>query len=252
MEEHPGRTAELLADLLEVCRAGLDGLDVPSDLSLRCLGGFVGFAHGQASAVLDLASARNEPAGNVVLRALIESWITCRYILNDDSEVRAAAYVLQPMRDSLKFLRRLRTISDSHPENAPLVLKGAGVTSIEGLDAKISETEAALTKNEHVRALPSLEQRAQAVEAEWMYASVYAFLFSDEVHAGARATLKFTVSHPSLSDEARATHAEKMLVTTFTLFLDFLEQASEHLGQPTESELAPFQDYRRELEGLTS
>lgn len=247
MNEGDGETAKYLGELLDLCRESLNGLEVPKELPNRCLGGLIALAYQHADALLSLAATRHDAASSVVLRALLEAWINAKYILQEDSNTRAASYVLRSQHETLKFLRRLRDLEQSKPEGAPNVLGGAGVASIEELDARMAQTIEALERNKDVPRFPSVEQRAAAIgfEAEWTYASVYSFLFSEQVHAGPLATLRFTTGrHPSLTDEARVDHAERTLATAYSFFLDLLTLASENLDKPSAAELAPFDAYR--------
>lgn len=167
-------------------------------------------------------SSTNASSARIVLRTLIEAWITCQYVLLDRTGIRARQYLLEHTRSQLVFYRRLRSMARRSPQERNRILKILGLRTLEDLEIRLDQldAEAASLRTAHAleKRLRPLEQQAAAVSpnAELVYAQVYAFLFSEDVHMGPGGAVA-----PMLSRRASTiADIEKVLVTAEALTRD--------------------------------
>ncbi len=149
--------------------------------------------HLTAIAILSIDPMHARSA-RVLLRPLIEAWMACRYVMDDDTDRRANAYIAHELRNHRDFFKRFHDIAQRHPDEAERVVRIAGVENVAELDRRRSEIDDEsrfLTEERDTPAWPNVRQLAEAVGplAEIIYAQVYGFLLSDDVHMSARGVM---------------------------------------------------------------
>jgi hypothetical protein len=246
----PGRPHDLvesLKQLLDLSQASLSGLTVPSTLRYRILAGITAVAHVHVSGIIELARTGNTWSAEVVLRPLLEGWIVSQYVLGDDADARAASYGLKSLKETKKYLKRMRRLAEENPQDERRILSSAGVSSLnecESRDTQLTRDISQIEEQYGTRGFPSLENCARSLgwQTEWTYASVYSFLLSAQVHVGFGVTLPFV--QPPIPDtvQARAEGMHRVVITAYMLYLDLLRMTSAHLGRPSSESLAPFDD----------
>jgi hypothetical protein len=166
--------------------------------------------------------ATNASSSRAILRTLVEAWITCQYVALDRDGARARTYLLEHARGQVTFYRRLLKMAQRSTEERDRILSILGLSSLRELERQLRDLDAEMGSLRAAhgleRKLRPLEQRAAAVspEAELIYAQVYAFLFSDDVHMGAEGAVA-----PILTTRARTmADVEKVLVTAEALTKD--------------------------------
>lgn len=256
MREHSGKQpgqaqdlVESLRQLLHLSEASLNGLDLPPGLRWRVLGGTTAAAHAHVSAILELADTGNIWSGEVALRPVLEGWIVSQYVVADDTDGRAASYVVKSLNETLKYLRRIRGLAQGDPEQS-WILSLAGVSSTDECDRRIaalSQGRDRIQRQYGAGKFPTLEQcaRSLGVRTEWTYASVYAFVLSAQVHVDYGVAFRFL--QPPTSDAEEETHEgmHRITITAYMLYLDLLKMTSAHLGEPPAQSLVRFDDMLR-------
>jgi hypothetical protein len=243
----PHDLVESLKQLLDLSEASLNGLHLPPGLRWRVLAGTTAAAHAHVSAIIELAAARNIWSAEVVLRTLLEGRIVSQYVVADDTDARAASYLVKSLNETLKFLKRLRRLAEENPQDAPRILRSAGVSSLEECESRITERADEICRTQQkreVKKFPSTEQCARTLgfQTQWTYASLYSLLLSEQVHVGAGVTLRFVQPPTPDTVEGRDERMHKIVLTAYRLYLDLLKMTSAHLGQPPAESLAQFDE----------
>lgn len=245
---HPGRAHDLvesLRQLLDLSQTSLNGLNLPLGRRYEVLAGITAAAHAHVSAIIELAGTGNTSSGEVVLRPLLEGWIVSQYVVADDTDARAASYLVKSLNETLKFLKRLRRLAEQNPQEAPRILKLAGASSLDECEGRITEraVEICRIRQKHgVKKFPSTKQCADTLgfQTQWIYASLYSLLLSEQVHLGAAVTFRFLQPPTPDAVVAGAGRMHKILLTAYWLYLNLLRMTSAHLGQPPAESLVRF------------
>lgn len=247
---HPGRAHDLvesLRQLLDLSQTSLNGLNLPLGLRYRVLAGITAAAYAHVSAIIELAGTGNTSSGQVVLRPLLEGWIVSQYVVADDTDARAASYLVKSLNETLKFLKRLRRLAEENPQEAPRILKSAGVSSLDECDSRATELARDITQIGHQHRLerfPSLESCARSLgwQTQWTYASVYSLVLSAQIHVDFGVAFRFVQPPTPDTLQQRNESMYRIVITAYMLYLDLLKMTSAHLGQPPAESLAPFDD----------
>lgn len=242
----PGQSIDdlrsIVARLLDVALSSFDGTPRPRDRRHQILVGIIAVEHEHVSVIRRLSGGLEVPSAEVLLRTLLEGWIIALFVASDESGRRAVSYLMKGLNEKKRFYRRLRAVAAQNPQDMELYLRPAGLTSPEDCDERILQIDRDV---EEVRAntsfanFPPIAECARSVapQVEITYATLYGFLLSDEVHVGAKATFRRVWEAPLDSPEHRADTMQKILLTTYSLYLDLLKLGNEHLGRPGRREL---------------
>jgi hypothetical protein len=177
-----------------------------------------------------------------ILRSMVEAFINTKYLMDDVSQMRARAYILDDHTSRIKFINKvLESQRDAKFLGKPLTEWRALKNE---LTAEIREWKRRYGEG-NLNWL-NLWERARRIKEESMYLTVY-WLFSQEVHVTSRGTSKFVkedengnivfVHNPDVSDDV-----EKYLLTCFSLYLIFLKLCSQYFGIPIGESLEPFDE----------
>jgi len=240
----PHDLAESLRQLLDLSEASVNGLPVPPGLRWRVLAGTTAAAHAHVSAIVKLSDTGNTWSGEVILRPLLEGWIVSQYVVADDTEARAASYVVKSLNETLKFHTRIRVLAQANPDQG-WVLRSAGISSVDECDGRIAALKRGIDEMKRqygaVR-FPSLEEcaRSLGVRTQWTYASLYALLLSAQTHVNYGVAYRF-LQPPAPDATARVQEGmDRITITAYMLYLDLLRMTSTHLGQPPAQSLVRF------------
>lgn len=251
MREHSGKQpgqpqdlVESLRQLLHLSEGSLNGLDLPPGLRWRVLGGTTAAAHAHVSAILELADTGNIWSGKVALRPVLEGWIVSQYVVADDTDGRAASYVVKSLNETLKYLRRILGLAQGNPEQS-WILSLVGVSSTDECDRRIAELRQGrdrIQRQYGAGKFPTLEQCALSlgVRTEWAYASVYSLVLSAEIHVGYGVAFRFLQPPAPDAGARRQEDMHRIMVTAYMLYLDLLRMTSTHLGRPPAQSLVRF------------
>jgi sugar/nucleoside kinase (ribokinase family) len=178
------------------------------------------------------------------LRTLTETTININYILSDDTDNSAKAFILDSKRSRSKALGRIINLLEQ--DGAPSM---ARVNSIESykklklrLEQELSEQESRLGAN-NVN-WPRIVDRAVIGNCDEMYATVF-WHFSQDTHMTADSLDRFAkevdggiafTTKPDLSD------LDLEIQSAYAYYFIFINLCSEKLGFPAEEELRKFHD----------
>src|SRR5260370_16898043 len=176
------------------------------------------------------------------LRTLTEALINVNYILSDDTDIRAKAFVLDSMRSRKTALYRIIGLLER--EKAPSM---AAVNTIENYRIMVSNLEQELLKQQNLlgkenASWPPIEQRAAKGNSEELYATVFVY-FSQHNHITVNILnrfLKEVSSGIAFTTELDLSSLDQEIQTAFAYYLIFINICSEKLRFPTEEELKEF------------
>jgi len=229
-----------LVDALSMAREAIGSFPDTRNLYSMVFKGLTEAAHDHASAILQLSGGEQTRSAKVLLRTLMEGWITTRYVLADDTKERARSYVMKELTETLGFLEKLRRLVNENPGEEHAVLASAGLSTLNDLDRRITKQRGYIQplKKRGLRSFPSVADCARAVglELELTYRSVYGFLLSQQVHVRARDTLTSLPNHAGDGDDLY-----EILRTTLYLLIQMLGMTSEHFGRPERESLERFE-----------
>jgi hypothetical protein len=235
--------AQSLRQLLDVAE-GLNGVPVPPGLRWRVLAGGTAAAYAHISAILQLADTGNIWSGEVTLRPLLEGWIVSQYVVADDTDARAASYLVKSLNETRKCLRRIRALAEANPDQG-WILSLAGVSSIDECDGRIaalSQGIDGIQRQYGAEKFATLERcaRSLGVRTAWAYASVYALVLSGQIHVDYNVAFRF-LQPPAPDALARTQEGmHRIMITAYMLYLDLLRMTSAHLGRPPAQSLVRF------------
>ena len=243
----PHDLAESLRQLLDLSEA-LNGLPVPPGLRWRVLAGVTAAAYAHISGVLQLADTGNIWSGEVTLRPVLEGWMISQYVVADETDARAASYLVKSLNETRKCLRRIRELAQTNPDQ-DWILSSAGVSSTDECDRRItglSQGVQAIQKQYGTSKFPSLEQCARSLGArtEWTYDTVYSLILSAQTHVDYGVGFRF-LQAPTPDVGVRRQGMQRIMITAYMLYLDLLRMTSTHLGQPAAESLLRFDDMLR-------
>ena len=245
----PHDLAESLRQLLDLSEASVNGLPVPPGLRWRMLAGTTAAAHAHISAILQLADTGNIWSGEVTLRPVLEGWIVSQYVVADDTDARAASYLVKSLNETRKCLRRIRALAEANPDQG-WILSSAGVSSTDDCDGRIaalSQGIDGIQRQYGAEKFPTLERcaRSLGVRTEWAYASVYALLLSGQIHVDYSVAFRFLQPPAPDAWARRQESMHRIMITAYMLHLDLLKMTSTHLGQPAAESLLRYDDMLR-------
>lgn len=183
---------------------------------------------------------------DLVTRSFVEALINVKYILEDDTEMRARAYIVQDNKDRITALKRLIPLLET--QNAPAMAK---VTDAEKCKKLQKEIEAELTELETQHGTknliwPDLKQRAKKSNNEELYATAI-WLLSLDTHLTARGLDRFIKEKPDggvIVDLGQdLSRASLILTTIYTTYMALLNECSQRLGCPQKTVIKPFDDF---------
>ncbi len=176
------------------------------------------------------------------LRTLTEATININYILSDDTDNSAKAFILDSKRSRITALGRLIKLLEQ--DRAPSMARANSIESYKelklSLEQELSEQESRLGAN-NVN-WPRIVERAVRGNCDEMYATVF-WYFSQDTHMTADSLDRFAkevdggiafTTEPDLSD------LDQEIQTAFAYYLVFINICSQKLGFPTEEELKEF------------
>ena len=228
-----------VASALQLGESALRRIIETPTLYAMVLRGLAQAVHEHASAVLRLSSVEHVRSSKVLLRTMIESWIVARYVEADPAGQRAASYIMQEPVEAKRFLVAIRRLAIRDPREGHTALASAGLSSLEDLEDHVARLQDEIEEStrQGVPAFPKVADCAKAVGLEVMYRSVYGFLLSEQVHAGARDTLSGVLGNTADDDDLH-----RVLITTLFLLVQILALTGEHFGRPDRDSLRPFEE----------
>lgn len=236
-----------IADALRLAKSTTDGLSEPSSLYSMVLKGLTEAAHDHASAILQLSGGEQTRSAKVLLRTLMEGWITARYVLPHDTKQRARSYVMKELTETLRLLEKLRRLVEENLGEEHAVLASAGLSTLNDLDRRITKQRGYIQplKKHGLRSFPSVADCAKALglDVELAYANVYGFLLSQQVHVRARDTLTSLPNHAGDGDDLY-----EISLTTLYLLVEMLGMTSQHFGRPERESLVRFETLLHDLQ----
>jgi hypothetical protein len=176
------------------------------------------------------------------LRTLTEATINANYILADETDNRAKAFILDSTRSRIKVLERIINLLEQ--DRVPSM---ARVNSIENYRGMKSRLEQELFEQQNLLGRsnitwPTLEQRAKRGDSEELYATVFGY-FSQDTHMTADSIDRFIseVNAGSVfTAELDLSALNQEIQTAFAYYLIFITICSEKLGFPAQEELKEF------------
>jgi Family of unknown function (DUF5677) len=193
-----------------------------------------------ARAILQILATRRTRSAKVLLRTMMDGWITASYVMARDDDMRAKSYVLEAPKTALKYLTESQRLAAGHPDQEGEVLvmmRAQSMVELEERRASVQSEVDALTAA-GVPKFPNIAERAKSLGfvAELTYRAVFSFLLSDQVHAGAGDALQETVTPKHIRDDRF-----EILATTLYVVTDLAELLSKQVGKPPLKALQPFQ-----------
>lgn len=213
----------------------------------------IGVVHHFSKGILLVAENGLPEVGMSLLRTLLEANISAQYILLDKTESRAKAYYLDDERQRNDQIKHFLEIYKKYPEYESYFSSKKDLKNLKKqLDADIEDFE-----NKHGKLTwPSLFDRARAIdkrrgkpENEFMYRTAYWF-FSQFSHLSSRGLnnfLKTDQSGISFMIDPHNEGLDKLLISTYGIYLGFLGSMSAEFGTPTQDELKPYNNKFEQL-----
>lgn len=176
------------------------------------------------------------------LRILTEAIININYILSDETDKSAKAFILDSKRSRIKVLNRLINLLEQ--DRVPSM---AQVNSIENYRNMKLSLEQELSEQQNLLGIgnvawPPLEQRAIKGNSDELYATVFGY-FSQDSHMTADSLdrfLKEVENGAAFTTEPDLGVIDQEIQTAFAYYLIFINICSEKLGFPTQEELKEF------------
>jgi hypothetical protein len=180
---------------------------------------------------------------------VLEGWIVSRYVVEDDTDARAASYLLKSLNETRKCLRRIRALAEANPVQG-WILSLAGVSSIHECDGRIaglSQGMDGIRQQYGAEKFPTLERcaRSLGVRTEWTYDTVYSLILSAQTHVDYGVGFRF-LQAPTPDVEVRRQGMQRIMITAYMLYLDLLRMTGAHLGQPPVQTLDRFGELLKE------
>jgi hypothetical protein len=177
------------------------------------------------------------------LRTLTEAFINVNYILSDENDFRARAFLLDSKILSRRTVDKIITLMEQDKASSM-----ASVSSIESfreirdsLRQEISEEQNRLGE---YAIWPSVEQRARMADLEEYYPTVF-YLFSQDNHMSADGLFRFLEEvngSIALITELDLSDLDTEIQTAYAYYFQFINLCSVWLGLPTEEELTEFRN----------
>ncbi len=176
------------------------------------------------------------------IRRMIEALITVKYILGEDSQDRAIAFIADDVRSRRSMCERILALMKKN--KAPVM--SLDTTEQDWRD-HLHRLSAELKRLETVHAgkdlkWPSLEERARLSDTGELYATVY-WLFSHTEHLTSRGLNKFMKERDGdifFNLENDATTIDPFIRMACIYYVSFLNECSERTGYPEKKDLARF------------
>lgn len=258
LTEKQQKVLKELEELLEFGFTKISGIEVHL-LKMRLKKGLVyfmtGAVHSYSDAILRLIREGKTAAANVILRSLIESYINLNYILLGRSELNALRFIIEDSVNRRKLGKDIKSFLEKNPSFETSM--GRVMDDPKAWDRFIKERQDEIDfvkrkrKLKRLRNLPDLKQRAIEVDKvvgkptlEWWYLTIY-WLFSHYSHLKARGLNAFLVKRRDASGylfnlNGNLEDIEKIVVTTYAIYISFLMEMSKRFGVPTAVELKPY------------
>jgi len=176
------------------------------------------------------------------LRTLTEALINVNYILSDDKDFRAKAFVLDSKKIRIRTLDKLIRLMEQEKASSM-----EAINSIESykelresLKQEVSEEENRL--GEENASWPSVEQRAKRAGLEEYYPTVF-YLFSQDNHMSVDSLFRFLKEVngvTAFTTKLDLSDLDQEIQTAYAYYLQFANLCSEKLSFPTEEELKEF------------
>lgn len=177
-------------------------------------------------------------------RSIVEGLISTKYILEDDTQMRARAFIAHDHRDRISSLRRLIPLLDRNaaPGMATVTDAQRYRNLLAQLEQELIQTEAQYGKN-NIR-WPSLQERARLSNSEELYATAF-WLLSLDAHMTSRGLDRFMregVNNNLIVELGQDLSRSYMhLRTIYISYLALLNECNRLFGVPPRRELDQFE-----------
>lgn len=183
-----------------------------------------------------------------LLRSMAEGFINIKYVIADNSQMRARAHILDDHTSRIKLCNKVLSSQSGRSD-----FLGKSLKEWKALRDQLVDEAEELRQQHGQNNLNwlNLWERARGAKEEATYLTVF-WLFSQDVHLTSRGTSKFVeedehgnltfIHNPPLADDVA-----RYLLTCYSLYLMFLKFCSDHFRIPTAPSLEPFEERLKSL-----
>lgn len=215
-----------------------------SDLRRVILMSMTGAFHRTIRAILSEIRGGSVDGLDSHVRSLVEGLINTKYIIEDNTQMRARAYIAHDHRDRIAELRRLIPLLERNaaPGMATATDAERYRNLLAQLEQELNQTEAQYGRDS-IR-WPSLEERARTSNTEELYATAF-WLLSLDAHMTARGLDRFMREGENnnliieLGQDLSRVYMH--LRTAYISYLALLNESSNMLKVPSRQELDRFE-----------
>lgn len=233
-----------LQELWEHIDSALSGRTLLSnnDLRLVILASVIGATHRIIRAIITQIKNGSVDGIDILVRSLVEGLINVKYIIEDETQMRARAYIVDDLRDRLSSIKRL----------IPMLEQGTarGMATVTDTDRyrqlqqQLQQERQDLINRYGQENLnwPALEQRARQSGSEELYATAI-WLLSLDVHMTARGLDRFMSENNNsvvieLGQDLSRIYLH--LRTIYIIYVALLNECNRHFGIPPREEFDKF------------
>lgn len=177
-----------------------------------------------------------------LLRPIVEGLINYKYIKEDETQMRARAFIMDDIRTRLANIRRLIPILERNPVPGRDTVTEA--EQYRQLESQLVQEQTELNNvygQENLR-LPNIEERARLSGTSEIYATVY-WLLCQDTHLTARGLDRYMQENNgqlSVSWDQSLDRFNIALKTFYIIYIALLNDCCENFGIPNSDDLAPF------------
>ena len=218
-------------------------IDHKNDLRLLILASVTAATHRLIRGVIAQINSGSVDGMDILTRSLIEGMINIKYIIEDNTQMRARAYIVADYSDRIKSLKRLIPLLEQ--EKAPGMATVTDDKHYKNLQSQL-EKELLEFQEEYGKdnlIWPSLEQRAQISNSEELYATAI-WLLSLDSHLTARGLDRFMKEKEDggvIIDLGQDLSRVGMhLRTIYITYIALLNECCTYFNLPKREDLEPF------------
>ena len=177
-----------------------------------------------------------------LLRPIVEGLINYKYIKEDETQMRARAFIMDDIRTRLADIRRLIPLLDRGQAPGMATVTDAG--RYRQLETRLLQEQTDLNNQygQENLVLPNIEERARQSGTSEIYATVY-WLLCQDTHLTARGLDRYMREDNGQLSVVWDLSLDRFLITLRTFYIIYialLNECSDNFGIPIKKDLAPF------------
>lgn len=252
--------AELLSNLEKlICFGGIEISKIKLDMnknSIKMLTLFsqIGAFHNYSEAALLLAKSKKTYAGEVLLRSLIENFITMEYILLENGEINAVRFHLKYLIKLIEFVTKWKDFITDNPKHSNYFEELSNPQKCDSfINERKNEIRDIKNKFGNIKNIPDLKEMAKQIDKqrgntsyELLHLTLYEYLCNLS-HVSSKGLKNFfneykngyVFSIGKSSDEKNF----GLLVAIYEFYLEVIRLFSIEFKISLKTNLRPFEDY---------